>query len=573
MLCDKLITLIFCISDNSKKHKKQRATLTSSSSRRKSSGQQAVCSNKEEACNPSSSNAYLSDDSIGSASDLRATANDEEREGYESEGESEQDRRGKQLTSSRSSRRCSFNEQESVNTCGSSAYHAEYDSATTHDEDSRPKITGNRRRRDKAAHNSTVDCEEGSDLLFVGHQYGEKPLLADDELDSSEGGHSSGSQSPQLKSPNEALRRCWNDDSTIDVFALAPFPNRQVTHPSHGTRVEPIYEQETPCVKEGSLVDLGDPSEGLPFHGDQHVGAVSALKICASVQICDEMSRKPEDLFGSLPFNSTGVSENPFKVVNSGVKPYHFHAQPSSSKQHIEHLSNESSTINITGYKLPELRSLDSELRGVAGAFHTHSSTFPSSSFSAASASENKSKHVKPDLFGAIPFTCEMKMPSQSSCPSSLNLTLNSHDLKRSWPSSSVHQIKHQTKSVLQPHAELDSVQKETRKDWYDKEEKEGKYHLIDETKFPGKANILPVKNSLKTKVTSSTSSKRSKPSKKSTEKISGFQNMSFEDFSSDDPGEPSSDINKFEVLRNESARGVEVERRGSMKRRSNPFS
>uniref|UniRef100_A0A1B0DDM2 Uncharacterized protein n=1 Tax=Phlebotomus papatasi TaxID=29031 RepID=A0A1B0DDM2_PHLPP len=72
---------------------------------------------------------------------------------------------------------------ESIKTCGSSAYHAECESVTTHEDDvsrivsARKKII--KKRREPQNELSPPDEEEDDNI----HKYGDRPLLLDDELD------------------------------------------------------------------------------------------------------------------------------------------------------------------------------------------------------------------------------------------------------------------------------------------------------------------------------------------------------------------------------------------------------
>jgi hypothetical protein len=130
---------------------------------------------------------------------------------------------------------------ESIITCGSSAYHAECESLATHDDDEercRHKVPAS--KHDAAANSQRtvgmdeVDINDGHDLLFVGHQYGEKPLLADDELDTDDDGgvrspspvHNSYWRHPVDEEANKGMswdKKCPSKDIVVDVFALAPF--------------------------------------------------------------------------------------------------------------------------------------------------------------------------------------------------------------------------------------------------------------------------------------------------------------------------------------------------------------
>ncbi|KAJ8944738.1 hypothetical protein NQ314_009391 [Rhamnusium bicolor] len=143
-----------------------------------------------------------SDDSIGSASDLRV--DEDMMEGIPIKEDT-----------------ISETISESIKTCGSSAYHAECESMATHEEDCTSRIIRTKQREE--AKKSAIQSE---DMLFVGHQYGEKPLLMDDELDSD----------CEIKfdpkwTPNKDQRKkadIWIAPSSSfedhnDVFAMAPF--------------------------------------------------------------------------------------------------------------------------------------------------------------------------------------------------------------------------------------------------------------------------------------------------------------------------------------------------------------
>jgi hypothetical protein len=164
--------------------------------------------------------------STGSASDLRAM-NEDEPQGEE---EGSNDRAQGLLNDETIS--------ESIITCGSSAYHAECESlATRDDDDDHYKVPAVKRDATAICQQTVVkDKANGNDrhdILFVGHQYGEKPLLADDELDSDDEGAKSPSpvqnsywRHPTDEEANKGIlweKNCPGKDIVIDVFALAPF--------------------------------------------------------------------------------------------------------------------------------------------------------------------------------------------------------------------------------------------------------------------------------------------------------------------------------------------------------------
>lgn len=170
---------------------------------------------------------YIIVQSTGSASDLRAMNEDEP------QGE-EEDKHNHNIGL--------LNDEtisESIITCSSSVYHAECESLATHDDDERHCHKAPASKCDAVAScqlniAKDDDIHDGHDFLFVGHQYGEKPLLADDELDTDD---DTGAKIPSpvqnsywRHSADEEgskgmswEKNCTGKDIVIDVFALAPF--------------------------------------------------------------------------------------------------------------------------------------------------------------------------------------------------------------------------------------------------------------------------------------------------------------------------------------------------------------
>ncbi|XP_076264349.1 numb-associated kinase [Rhynchophorus ferrugineus] len=174
-----------------------------------------------------------SDDSIGSASDLKV-----DDDAPEEAQEAKED-----LTSE--------NVSEDVKTCSSSAYHAECESMATRDEECSSRILKlKKRKKDEAKVSEEVQSE---DMLFIGHQYGEKPLLMDDELDSD-----CDMQTPTKWDPDKNKpKSLWIPPSSSfeeevrDVFALAPFGktrHRRVdfddSPQTAGTESKPAFTQK-----------------------------------------------------------------------------------------------------------------------------------------------------------------------------------------------------------------------------------------------------------------------------------------------------------------------------------------
>lgn len=176
---------------------------------------------------------YESDDSIGSCSDLRADP--------EVQNDKMEDEKSETIS-------------ESIKTCGSSAYHAECESMATHES---VEINRAMKKRHKRIEEETEEVDEN---IFVGHQYGEKPLLLDDELDSEP-------NDLKVESPVSILKE------KDDVFAMAPFPiqlnnkrsrkTRSVT-PTSKTTEQLAPPNESPILSisptgTGVLVDLEEP--------------------------------------------------------------------------------------------------------------------------------------------------------------------------------------------------------------------------------------------------------------------------------------------------------------------------
>ncbi|XP_058175135.1 uncharacterized protein LOC131289819 [Anopheles ziemanni] len=177
------------------------------------------------------------DDSIGSASDLRA--NDDFPESEEIDP--------KAPPNSSVRKRASFNRasfggegsvddciSESIKTCGSSAYHAECESVTTNEDNTSRIVTRVRvKKRERLdSKHSVIDEDDSAEEDMI---QGEKPLLLDDELDYESAVENNTSGEEVLMDPftpeDEAVKNkphlCLEDDSEgdaeLDPFAMAPF--------------------------------------------------------------------------------------------------------------------------------------------------------------------------------------------------------------------------------------------------------------------------------------------------------------------------------------------------------------
>ncbi|KAH8352998.1 hypothetical protein KR084_008025 [Drosophila pseudotakahashii] len=280
----------------------------------------AVAAQAEEAAKAAESDG----DSIGSASDLRAEDDDL----FDENPRQTQAKLRRPLPTEMDGI------SESVKTCSSSAYHAECESVTTHEDDVRSRVVVKVRMRKKdrslVAGNGdpSAPSEElsptSSDLL---HKFGDRPLLLDDELDYGSGESKSSTESPlaaPLPTKPEIL------ESEEDVFALAPFklpvgiPLKKKSKPKMKPKTtEPEMWTSTPVKG----ANAGDPSTNFASFPTQLTPTNQAGK---SPQLDEfnepifnpfqENSQKSEtvasnqcDLFGLEPFPQVirTIEQNP----------------------------------------------------------------------------------------------------------------------------------------------------------------------------------------------------------------------------------------------------------------------
>uniref|UniRef100_A0A182IND8 Uncharacterized protein n=1 Tax=Anopheles atroparvus TaxID=41427 RepID=A0A182IND8_ANOAO len=179
------------------------------------------------------------DDSIGSASDLRADDDFPEGEDIDPKAPANGPARKRAPF-----QRGSFGGEgsvddcisESIKTCGSSAYHAECESVTTNEDNTSRivmRVRVKKRERLDSKH-SVIDEDDSAEEDMI---QGEKPLLLDDELDYESAVENNTSGEEILMDPftpeDEAVsvknnpRVCLEDDSEVDAeldpFAMAPF--------------------------------------------------------------------------------------------------------------------------------------------------------------------------------------------------------------------------------------------------------------------------------------------------------------------------------------------------------------
>lgn len=476
----------------------------------------------------------VSDDSIGSASDLRAREEEEEEEKGDM-GETE-----------------TIN--DSVLTCGSSAYHAETESMALEESISKcPRVP-------------EVPETEG-DMLFVGHSYGEKPLLADDELDTEDDNQPA---SPPL------LINIQDEMPPKDVFALAPFqkpdskkrPKKEINITPDSllqlsTPSPPLLVAISPVVAEGSLVDLSDDSNEVPqdvkdsgfntFSGDYD----PSKKFPMFPPVASDVIQDGTDLFGSSPF--TKHSNNPFTDGSEII------ITTSDGLYHKTSIIVDSGEARFSSIENPNQPFMYNSLPYVSNVFV--SSTVPTNS-------------MNQDLFGSLPFDSLPKNTeshSQYFAHRPTSLPVSAESLPTDISNILSHQVEELTidpnndtsspEALMLP-SEIEQNNIKLKKDKLHSLSEKCKYHLIEETrKSPAQAKHKIIKSSV-SKKTGKISKKIGKIS------IGGFSNMSFEDFPSDEKEEvvdQSSSV-PFEVLRDEKT-PIEGERKFGTKSRTNPFS
>lgn len=287
-----------------------------------------------------SANAAESDDdadSIGSASDLRAEDDDLFDENPRAIGTQAKLRRPLPAGDMDGI-------SESVKTCSSSAYHAECESVTTHEDDVRSRVVVKVRMRKKdriaaaalaagaagATDASTAGKEEelsptSSDLL---HKFGDRPLLLDDELDYGSAESKSSNESVTVPAPvtaevaGQEQQQQVPEEPELDVFAMAPFklpvgraPKRTSTKPKP-PRSKPRPSEpemwtstpvkgapETPTSQAANFANFPPPAEPeLDEFNEPVFNPFIETAVTEQRPPEPEQGSQQRDLFGSEPF-------------------------------------------------------------------------------------------------------------------------------------------------------------------------------------------------------------------------------------------------------------------------------
>ncbi|XP_058822445.1 uncharacterized protein LOC131684005 [Topomyia yanbarensis] len=272
-----------------------------------------------------------SDDSIGSASDLRA--NDDFVEGEEIDGvkatTGKPVKRFNRLTCGEGSVDDCIS--ESIKTCGSSAYHAECESVTTNEDDTSRIVTRVRvKKREHDSKHSVIDEDDSGEEDMV---QGDKPLLLDDELDYESAPENNSSSEEVLMDPftpeslpDESEKQTEEDEIDLDPFAMAPF--RKPAVPKRNSikyvpNVHPIPEA-CPAIPVPSLPtaasDFFTSTPVKPTHnrsqpevelfGKSPISNIQPVTVVPEITPQCEKSPKPRtDIFGLEPFPPLIISQ------------------------------------------------------------------------------------------------------------------------------------------------------------------------------------------------------------------------------------------------------------------------
>ncbi|XP_044010932.1 AP2-associated protein kinase 1 isoform X2 [Aphidius gifuensis] len=542
---------------------------------------------------------YESDDSIGSASDLKAM-NDEDINNEE-----------------RDKSKIDETISESVRTCGSSAYHAECESVATHDDDNRIKKI--KKHHNKYNNDKLLTIIDTTDPI-VGHDYGEKPLLLDDELDPESkpeqshgdpfvshqynktinkqilfGNCSSSDEMDNLKINNGIFKK---DD---DVFSMAPFTRLS----SNSRKSNCSRESATRLVRSSSLASTPPPppitSTSTSNANFKNISIDENLITSTPTKSSNKQEKiinnnyenieftvthkttefkkipviNDEDLFGSSPFNSTGFT-NPFNKHN-------YTTIDNKNNNCID--SNNDTVVSTSKYGQVTVNSksiITSESqKDLFG-------SIPFDDFATMTIINNQQRPTSLPLSQTPTFvdsvlTQLLTTSSQSNNTTSMinhnnPINLNSQQLNKQHnianvivnPTNNISifniNCSDDTSVTMSPQSLVvtDDLQK-LKKDKCKNDKT--KYQLINENKSD-MINVLPLKTTQKLK---NIAYKKNSKGKKKTVVNAGFSNLSFEDFPSDENDDKiitgDKKIVPFEVIR-------EPEKRfGSLKRRSNPFT
>ncbi|KAI4470594.1 serine/threonine protein kinase [Holotrichia oblita] len=445
-----------------------------------------------------------SDDSIGSASDLRV---DEEADNI-----CKADAISETIS-------------ESIRTCGSSAYHAECESMATHEDDTSSRIIRNKLKEE--AKSKTIQSE---DMLFVGHQYGEKPLLLDDELDSD----------CEIKFDNYK----WSIEKRTKML-ISPFNNAKIKSkiednpPACANRSE-NYKNETPLISRESSPTFAS----TPFKAAE----------VEHYAINNDIPNKSNDSFTNQNTYLNPFLNNDFNIQTAQTSSMYNTMSPIilssnipvTNDNYYNNLPTFDTSFNIQqeDYFVENKESViyeDVEL--TFGKFESDFSKDESFYSQPGCETDSRSLFTSEFQLSATSGRTFQKTNSLGSIKDFLNEDNNVEDLYSKEGILDVPMHKHK---------------KDRKKD------NKSKYFLIDDR--ISDENVTVQKSGKPKGYVQKKTSKTKKLNRRVKSQV-GFSNMSFEDFPSDEEVNQNV-VRPFEVLRN-----TEQKKYGSLKRKGNPFS
>ena len=414
------------------------------------------------------------DDSIGSAGDLKERI-------YDEYGEYSGTRKG-----------LGDRGEDVSETISSSVYHAECESVTTHEDD--PRITGTTdpaaairrgpkpsRASIRARANAKLEQEKKKLSIqdrLLGHEYGEKPLLLDDELDSGEeddikstsvvshakvsslkeGNPPPSTEPPaliNLQSPVAVLPKSQpevapsappfeEDTFEDDVFALAPF-SKPV---SDSVSLLPYAETSVSAGSRQFLASsdsVQDSRLQTQIHGNDLVTQVGSSLTSLSLDRCEpassekvRMSIQPQVIYEESPSEEFPIYENVTLSQNSRLPETEDRHEVYNRPEIMHHGTSASSNSSNNPFTNPFIQSssgsrskttlnasaIDAESQKSAKDVMSQSVdslTFPQTSADNVCLAKSSS-HSSTDLFGSTPFGCINYANKSSASPQNKDL-------------------------------------------------------------------------------------------------------------------------------------------------------